>query len=57
MSLVEVVLRNRKDAQAGVVWGGKSEVAVSVEQLHCDVEPVAAEKKVDSHLGQAELGK
>lgn len=50
MSLVEVVLQNRKDAQAGVVWGGKSEVAVSVE-------PVAAEKKVDSYLGQAELGK
>ena len=58
MPLVEVVLRNRKDAQA-VVLRGKLEVVESGEELHCDVESVAAGKslKVDSHLELAELGK
>ena len=58
MPLVEVVLRSRKDAQV-VVLGGKLEVVESGEELHCDVESVAAGKslKFDSHLEQVELGK
>ena len=57
MPLVEVVLRNRKDAEAGVGWRGKFEVAVSGEELNCDVESVAAEKNLKVDLEEAELGK
>ena len=57
MPLVEeVVLQNRKE----VVWRGKLEVAVSGEELYCDVElGSAAEKnlKVEFRMEHSELGK